>query len=102
MSLAAWQLTLACAAEVKINPPTNTDPQAERLIPRIIHQTYGSDTLPWDLEMMTETWRQKNPGWEMRFYNDAACKHMVAQEFPEYLQAYEALPSNVERADFFR
>ncbi|KAK9809455.1 hypothetical protein WJX73_009406 [Symbiochloris irregularis] len=88
--------------EVKIDPPTNTDPQSKRLIPRIIHQTYGSDTIPFDLQFWVDSWRKMNPGWEIRFYNDAACTHMVEQEFPEYLQAYEDLPSNVERADFFR
>ena len=49
-----------------------------------------------------QSWRLHNPDWNFRFYDDEACLDFVAQEFPEYLEAYKGLPKNVERSDFFR
>lgn len=76
--------------------------EPHRHIPRIIHQTYRSEDIPAHLVPYMQSWGEVHPRWEIRFYDDAACKLMVEQEFPEYLSAYQALPSNVERADFFR
>lgn len=71
-------------------------------IPRIIHQTYRSHSLPDGLQNMVNTWRDVNPGWDVKLYNDTECLNLVRSNFPEYLDAYLALPKNVERADFFR
>ena len=49
-----------------------------------------------------QSWRRENEDWEIRFYDDAACLSFVQREFPEYLEAYKALPKDVERSDFFR
>ena len=37
---------------------------------------------------MMQSWRQANPNWEIRFYDDEACLEFVQHEFPEYLDAY--------------
>ncbi|KAK9794075.1 hypothetical protein WJX73_008696 [Symbiochloris irregularis] len=70
-------------------------------IPRIIHQINPATVLATEIRHMT-TWRQKNPTWEVRFYDSAACLQFVRTHFSRYLAAYEALPQNVERADFCR
>ena len=71
-------------------------------IPKIIHQTYGSQALSSKLRYFVQSWRELNPGWEIRFYDDEACLNFVKQHFPEYLEAYVTLPKSVERSDFFR
>ncbi len=48
------------------------------------------------------SWKNANPGWEVRFYDDNACIEFVKREFPEYFDAYKRLPKDVERSDFFR
>ena len=73
-----------------------------KLIPKIIHQTYKSTRVPDSAKPHMASWRQKNPEWELRFYDDAACLAFVQREFPEYLHAYVSLPKDVERSDFFR
>eukprot|EP00241_Pyramimonas_parkeae_P000729 CAMPEP_0114247346 /NCGR_PEP_ID=MMETSP0058-20121206/12974_1 /TAXON_ID=36894 /ORGANISM="Pyramimonas parkeae, CCMP726" /LENGTH=1002 /DNA_ID=CAMNT_0001360647 /DNA_START=399 /DNA_END=3407 /DNA_ORIENTATION=+ len=73
-----------------------------KLIPKIIHQTFKSNTIPGKLKPLMQSWREFNPNYEIRFYDDAACRHFVATEFPEYFEAYQSLPKDVERADFFR
>jgi len=56
----------------------------------------------WRVQAYRASWAAANPGWEMRLWDDAECREFVRTEFPEYQRAYEALPHNVERADFFR
>lgn len=73
-----------------------------KLIPRIIHQTFKDRNVPPQARQYMRTWRSMNPGWEIRFYDDAACLEFVRTEFPEYLAAYKALERDVERSDFFR
>ncbi|KAK3248296.1 hypothetical protein CYMTET_42231 [Cymbomonas tetramitiformis] len=75
---------------------------APKLIPKIIHQTYKTNRVPDKLKRLMRTWRETNPDYEIRFYDDAACKQFVATEFPEWFEAYMNLPKDVERADFFR
>ena len=79
-----------------------TQNTAKKQIPKIIHQTYGSQSLSSTLRYFVQSWRELNPGWEIRFYDDEACLNFVKQEFPEYLEAYLTLPKSVERSDFFR
>jgi hypothetical protein len=62
--------------------------QAPKLIPEIIHQTYKTSKVPAPVRPMMQSWRKVNPGWEIRFYDDAACIEFVQREFPEYLDAY--------------
>eukprot|EP00873_Tetraselmis_striata_P026436 jgi/Tetstr1/446700/TSEL_003638.t1 len=82
----------------------NADLKVETLnrIPKIIHQTDKSLDLSPTLQRLSATWVAMNPGWEVRHYDDDDCLAIVASEFPEYLDAYRALPKPVERADFFR
>jgi mannosyltransferase OCH1-like enzyme len=53
-----------------------------KLIPKIIHQTYKSSVVPEHLLWLVRTWRDFNPRYEIRFYDDAACDNFVATEFP--------------------
>ena len=56
---------------------------APKLIPRIIHQTFKSGDIPADAQPLMHSWRQQNPDWDIRFYDDKACLDFVRQEFPE-------------------
>ena len=74
-----------------------------KLIPKAVHLTYRSKYLPKPVKELMASWRSKNGnGWQVRFYDDAACMNFVRREFPEYLESYINLPKDVERADFFR
>lgn len=82
-----------------ISLPTDSSP---KLIPKIFHQTYMTTDVPPAIQPLMQSWRLHNPDWNFRFYDDEACLDFVAQQFPEYLEAYKGLPKNVERSDFFR
>ncbi len=76
--------------------------KSPKLIPRVIHQTYKSSSVPSNLKVLMHSWRRMNEDWEIRFYDDEACMKFVQWEFPEYLDAYRSLANNIERSDFFR
>ena len=82
--------------------PESGFPEIPTLIPRLIHQTYKSRDVPEAARRMMATWTDRNPAWQTRFYDDAACVSFVRSEFPEYYDAYTSLPKDVERSDFFR
>ena len=87
------------------DPLAGTTPEghpAPLMIPRVIHQTYKSSAVPDGVRPLMASWTALNPGWVMRFYDDATCRQFVRAEFPEYYDAYLALPKDVERSDFFR
>jgi mannosyltransferase OCH1-like enzyme len=72
------------------------------VIPALTHQTAASSNLPeWGRRL-----RQKvvdlHPHWEHRFYDDAACRMLVAAEMPSLLPIYDAYATGVQRADLFR
>ena len=78
-----------------------SEQQLPKLIPNVLHQTYTSFRVPGRLRMMMDSWKRMNPDFSFRFYDDVSCLSFVRREFPEYLDAYLALPKSVERSDFF-
>ena len=86
----------------QLEQPQQLGPRPQSMIPRLIHQTYKSGNVPSAVVPYMQSWRERNSEWEVRFYNDAECLHFVQSEFPEYVAAYQALPKDVERSDFFR
>ena len=47
------------------------------MIPRVIHQTYKSSAVPDGVRPLMASWTARNPGWVMRFYDDATCRQFV-------------------------
>jgi hypothetical protein len=82
--------------------PDAQRPDSPKLIPRVLHQTYQSGAVPPGVRPLMHSWRRHNEDWEIRFYDDEACLKFVQREFPEYLDAFRALPRDVERSHFFR
>ncbi|MEM5785996.1 MAG: glycosyltransferase [Syntrophobacteraceae bacterium] len=71
-------------------------------IPRIIHQTWKTGKLPNAFREFRDSWLRCHPDWEYRFYDDAACRRLVANFFPQLLTIYDCCPHPVQRADIFR
>lgn len=72
------------------------------MIPAIIHQTWKSLHFPKDVALLKQGWERLNPSFEHRFYEDAGCRKVVAEVFPDYIDDYDRLPVPVMRADVFR
>jgi len=74
-------------------------------IPKIIHQTYRSSTLPKELEENRKRFLALNPSWEYRFYDDRAVIDFITKNFSsEILDYYNKInPAyGAAKADLFR
>ena len=47
-------------------------------------------------------WIANHPGWNHRFYDDSAIRSFVTDRAPTWLSTFDALPSMIQRVDFFR
>ncbi len=72
------------------------------MIPRLISQTWRSRDLPDAARQLSERWRQLNPEFRWRLFDDSAAEAVVAAVAPAALAAYRAFPFAVMRADLFR
>jgi len=72
-------------------------------IPRIIHQIYEDPAGPSvELLHIAETWKEKMPHWEYRFWNRKAIHEFLASVCPDFSAIYYAYPFNVQRWDAIR
>jgi hypothetical protein len=91
------------AKELIVTPPKyQRDPN--RIIPRIVHQTYF-ETLTVrkypNLSRLVESF--KRSGWEYKFYSDEDARNFLSTHFPaEVREAYDALRPGAFKADLFR
>ena len=72
------------------------------VIPKIIHQTWKTHDIPEKNRKWVDSWKQKNPSFVHKLYDDAECKIVVASSYPEFLELYDSLPTGVQKADLFR
>lgn len=73
------------------------------ILPAIIHQTVEDKAaMSCQVRESIQTWVDTNPGFRHVLYDAAERTAFVRQYYPELLPLYEALPTNVERADTWR
>jgi Glycosyltransferase sugar-binding region containing DXD motif len=91
------------AKDITISPPLYArDPN--RLVPRIIHQTYFEELTQEKYPNMSRLINSfKSSGWEYRFYTDEDAQNFLSTHFPaEVRQAYDTLRPGAFKADLFR
>eukprot|EP00978_Attheya_sp_CCMP212_P049689 scaffold697295_cov47-Attheya_sp.AAC.1 len=91
------------AKEIHITPPLyRKDPN--RLIPRIVHQTWFEPVTPEkypNMSRLIESW--KRSGWEHRFYTDESAGAFLSMHFPpEVREAFDTILPVAFKADLFR
>lgn len=74
----------------------------ERMIPRLLSQTWKTQALPARAQVLLADWARLNPGLTLRLYDDAGARAVVADVASERLALYDALGHGVMRADLFR
>jgi hypothetical protein len=70
--------------------------------PHVIHQSYKTDELPPHWRDTPATWREFHPEYEYRFWTDEDNRRLVETQYPHLLDAYDAFPYGIERADLAR
>lgn len=77
--------------------------EKQLLIPKIIHQVYEDlSGPPVHLQEIAQSWQEKNPNWEYRFWNKNDIDLFLEQEFPELKSTYYEFPYPVQRWDAIR
>jgi inositol phosphorylceramide mannosyltransferase catalytic subunit len=71
-------------------------------IPKVLHQTWKSKELPASFAAFRQTWQRHHPDWSFPLYDDADCRRLVVEHYPELVALYDNYPTNVQRADLFR
>ncbi len=72
-------------------------------IPKIIHQIYFDMAgPPAHLSSISQSWKEKQPEWEYRFWNKQAVEQFLESDFQEYRPLYDSFPYDVQRWDFVR
>ncbi|KAI4525673.1 hypothetical protein K525DRAFT_260834 [Schizophyllum commune Loenen D] len=75
--------------------------QIER-IPRIIHQTWKSETLPTRWKDISQHCRDIMPDYEYMLWTDAMAREFIAEHYSWFLDTYDDYPYNIQRADAIR
>lgn len=72
-------------------------------IPKVIYQTFKTNSIPWIARCYRWIIRLRNPQFRFEFFDDAAAESFLAEEFPpRYLAAFQKLHVGAGKADLFR
>ncbi|OSD04182.1 glycosyltransferase family 32 protein [Trametes coccinea BRFM310] len=71
-------------------------------IPRIIHQTWKSETLPEKWVNVSQSCRDMNPGYEYKLWTDADAREFIAQHYNWFLGTFDNYKYPIQRADAIR
>jgi len=74
---------------------------AER-VPRILHQTWKSETLPPKWTKISQHCRDIMPDYEYMLWTDASSREFIAKEYPWFLDTFDGYTYPIQRADAIR
>ncbi|OJA13810.1 hypothetical protein AZE42_00513 [Rhizopogon vesiculosus] len=75
--------------------------QLER-IPRIIHQTWKSETLPKKWKGYSEACRNMMSDYDYMLWTDASSREFIAENYPWFLDTFDDYEYTIQRADAIR
>jgi len=71
-------------------------------IPRIIHQSWKTTTIPVEYAPYVDTWKKLHQGWEYRLWTDDHNLQLVTDHYNWLLPVYKSYPLAIQRADMAR
>ena len=72
-------------------------------IPRVIYQTYKSNTINKELYKNIESWINLNPSYQYEFYDDERIRHFLLREYgPKYVKRFDSIKVGASKSDYFR
>lgn len=74
----------------------------EQKIPKIIWQTMKTNRVPLLMKDYIDSWIDKNPEYEYRFYDDEDIKKFLKTNFPQYFEGYKKIKYGASKADLWR
>ena len=77
-------------------------PPPRAAFPRVIHQSWKTESLPPDFRNWSQSWRRLHPSYEYRLWTDRDNHQLIADHYPWFLPVYEELDHKIKRADVVR
>lgn len=71
-------------------------------IPKIIHQTWKTENVPWKWKLYQKKVKQLHPDWEYRLWTDKNNMEFVKLNYPDFFDIFRNFPKNIMRADVIR
>ncbi len=71
-------------------------------IPKIIIQTWKTDTIPDKYTTYVKTLKELHPDYQYIFFTDEQIEHFLKNNYPQYYETYKKLPIKIQKIDFFR
>lgn len=72
-------------------------------IPKVIYQTYKSNTINKDLYKNVESWINLNPSYQYEFYDDERIRQFLLREYgPKYVERFDSIKVGASKSDYFR
>jgi len=84
------------------NTSTSVVSYEKQNIPKIIIQTWKTNTVPQRYMQLIESIKKYNPDYEFLFFTDNDIEQFLKSFYPEYYQTNLNLPIKIQRIDFFR
>ena len=100
---AAACLMLALRQSGALSAPVRPALHSARVIPESIMQFWDSPTPPDDVSRLMRSWREQNPGYSYRCFNDTLALEFLSARYPAPVKlAYLRARQPAQKADIFR
>lgn len=89
----------------RVIKPVAQDGEIPTDFPKLLHQSWKTHDIPSKFLAWSNTWRSHHngtDGWEQVIWSDEDNAKLVMEEFPEWLDLYNALGTSIHKADFCR
>lgn len=85
-----------------IGAPGQPKDRSPKLIPKILHQLWRTETIPDQWVHSVETVKRYHPGWEYRLWTHEMMDDYVRNEQPDLFPIYDSFTRRIMRVDVFR
>jgi hypothetical protein len=101
-SIDAWMLERLWAPIFNIHVPTSREFIVTREIPYNLFQTFKTKDISPALQTFVDTWKEKNPEYTYKFYDDDMCDKFMKEFDVRTWKAYQRIIPGAFKADLWR
>ena len=93
---------LGCHISRLLNAKVAADRASDRLIPKILHQTWPTRAVPNITGPWIGAWTHVNPNFTHMFWTNRAILNFILCKYPDFYALFMRYQSAIERSDVFR
>ncbi|GAA5892055.1 hypothetical protein JCM6882_005681 [Rhodosporidiobolus microsporus] len=97
-----WFGNSSTATAAPVNAAAEGGQTPQPRIPKIIHATWKTDTLPERWDKVRQGCIEMHPDYEFKLWSDAASRAFIAEHYPWFLSTFDGYTYPIQRADVIR